>query len=103
MSPPAVAYRFSADRGGAHPTEHLAGYRGYLQADGNAGYNALYRHPKTKAPRDVVDVGCWSHARRKFTDILEKNPSPIAAEAVVRIAELFAIKRTIKGAPPDER
>jgi transposase len=102
-SPPAVAYRFSADRGGAHPAEHLAGYRGYLQADGYAGYNALYRHPKSKAPRDIVEVGCWSHARRKFTDILEKNPSPIAAEAVVRIAELFAIERTIKGAPPDDR
>jgi transposase len=72
MSPPAVAFRFSADRGGAHPAEHLADYQGYLQADGFAGYNALYRDPKTKAPRDVVEVGCWSHARRKFTDILEK-------------------------------
>jgi hypothetical protein len=27
--------------------------------------------------------------------------SPIAAEAVVRIAELFAIERDIKGAPPN--
>tara|TARA_B100000378_G_scaffold139715_1_gene112958 strand:- start:157 stop:1131 length:975 start_codon:yes stop_codon:yes gene_type:complete len=102
-SPPAVAFRFSADRGGAHPAEHLAGYQGYLQADGFAGYNALYRDPKTKAPRDIVEVGCWSHSRRKFTDILEKSPSPIAAEAVVQIAELFAIERDIKGAPPDER
>ena len=103
MSPPAVAFRFSADRGGVHPAQHLAGYQGYLQADGFAGYNALYRDPRTKAPRDIVEVGCWSHARRKFTDILDKSPSPIAAEAVVRIAELFAIERDIKGAPPDER
>ncbi|WP_262503716.1 IS66 family transposase [Sphingobium xenophagum] len=103
MSPPAVAFRFSADRGGAHPAEHLADYQGRLQADGFAGYNALYRDPKTKAPRDIVEVGCWAHSRRKFTDILEKNPSPSAADAVVRIAELFAIERDIKGAPPDER
>jgi transposase len=103
MSPPAVTYRFSTDRSGSHPAEHLAGYRGYLQADGFAGYNALYRDPKTRAPRAIVEVGCWSHARRKFTDILEKTPSPIAAEAVVRIAELFAIERDIKGAPPDAR
>src|SRR3546814_10460061 len=81
----------------------LAGYRGYLQADGYAGYNSLYHDPKTKAPRGVIEVGCWAHARRKFTDILEKNPSPVAAEAVVRISELFAIERDIKGAPPDER
>lgn len=74
MEPPAVAYRFSADRGGHHPAAHLANYRGYLQADGFAGYNALYRDPKTKAPRDVVEVGCWAHARRKFTDVLDKTP-----------------------------
>jgi transposase len=103
MSPPAVAFRFTTGRGGEHPAAHLAGYRGYLQADGYAGYNVLYGDPKTKAPRGVTEVGCWAHARRKFTDILEKTPSPIAAEAVVRIAELFAIEREIKGAPPDER
>lgn len=54
-------------------------------------------------PRDIVEVGCWSHVRRKFTDILDKSPSPIAAEAVVRIGELFAVERDIKGAPPDTR
>ena len=54
MEPPAVAYRFSADRGGHHPAAHLANYRGYLQADGFAGYNALYREPNTKVLRDVV-------------------------------------------------
>lgn len=103
MSPPAVAFRFTTGRGGEHPAAHLAGYEGYLQADGYAGYNTLYRNPKTKAPRSVTEVGCWAHARRKFTDILEKNPSPVAAEAVVRIGELFVIERGLKGAPPDER
>jgi hypothetical protein len=103
MSPRAVAFRFATGRGGEHVAAHLAGYRGYLQADGYAGYNVLYRDPKTKVPRGVTEVGCWAHARRKFTDVLEKNPSPIAAEAVVRICELFAIEREIKGAPPDER
>jgi transposase len=53
MRPSAVAFRFSADRGGAHPAEHFAGYQGYLQADSFAGYNALYRDTKTKAPRDI--------------------------------------------------
>ncbi len=103
MSPPAVAFRFTTGRGGEHPAAHLAGYRGYLQADGYAGYNVLYRDPKTKAPRGVIEVGCWAHSRRKFTDVLAKTPSPIAAEAVVRIGELFAIERDIKGAPPGER
>lgn len=99
MRPPAVAFRFTTGRGGEHPAAHLAGYRGYLQADGYSGYNRLYRNPS----HVVTEVGCWAHARRKFTDILEKNPSPIAAEAVVKIGELFAIEREIRGAPPDER
>lgn len=63
----------------------------------------LYHDPKTKAPRGVIEVGCWAHARRKFTDILEQNPQPVAPEAVVRISELFAIERDIKVSPPDER
>jgi len=103
MSPRVVAFRFSEDRGGEHPAAHLAGYQGYFQADAFPGYNALYRDPKTKAPRGVVEVGCWAHVRRKFTDILNKSPSPIAAEAIVRIGELFAIERDINGAPPDTR
>lgn len=103
MSPPAVAFRFTTDRSGKHPAAHLAGYRGYLQADGYAGYNILYRDAKTKTAGDVSEVGCWAHARRKFTDILEKNPSPVAAEAVIRVGELFAIERDIKGAAPDRR
>jgi hypothetical protein len=41
MSPPAVAFRFTTGRGGKHPAAHLAGYRGYLQADGYAGYNRI--------------------------------------------------------------
>lgn len=36
-----------------------------------------------------------AHARRKFTDVLDKTPSLVAAEAVVRIAELFAIEREL--------
>ena len=73
MSPPAVAFRFTTGRGDEHLAAHLAGYEGYLHVDGYAGYNTLYRTPKTKAPRSVTEVGCWAHARRKFTDILEKK------------------------------
>lgn len=32
-------------------------YQGYLLADGFAGYNALYRDPKTNAPKNIVEVG----------------------------------------------
>ncbi len=97
-SPPVVVYRYSADRRALHPEAHVKGYQGYFQADAYAGYNQLYRD-------GVKEVGCWAHVRRHFNDIHEatKGQSPIAAEALVRIGELYAIERRIRGLPADER
>ena len=41
-APPAAAYFYSPDRGGQHPADHMAGFSGFLQADGYAGFEALY-------------------------------------------------------------
>ena len=41
--PPAAWYRFTTDRKGEHPVEHLAEYRGWMHADGYSGFNDLYR------------------------------------------------------------
>ena len=41
--PPAVVYRYSPDRKGEHPRSHLAGFRGFLQADGYSGFGPLYK------------------------------------------------------------
>ncbi len=111
-SPPAVVFRFSRDRGGEHPTGHLTGWQGILQADAYAGYNQLY-DPK-RSPGPVTSALCWSHARRKFFELADvesnirkgkspKDISPIAFEAVKRIDALFKIERDINGRSPDER
>jgi transposase len=46
-APPAARYRFSGDRKGQHPTDHLARYRRWMHADGHAdghaGFGDLYR------------------------------------------------------------
>jgi transposase len=41
--------------------------------------------------------------RRKFYDISQSHPSPIAGEALRRIGELYAIEAQIRGQPPDRR
>ena len=41
-APPAVWFAYTPDRKGKWPAEHLAAFNGTLQADGYAGYNALY-------------------------------------------------------------
>lgn len=97
QAPPAVWYRYSPDRKGERPRAHLQGYAGILQADGYSGYEALY------ADGAIQEAACWAHARRKFYDVLQMAPSPIAAEAIRRIGELYAIERAIRGQAPAER
>lgn len=95
--PPAVWYRYSPDRKGEHPQAHLKGFRGILQADGYAGYGPVFEGDQ------VVEAACWAHARRKFYDLYVTERSPLAAEAIRRIGELYAIEREIRGRRPSER
>lgn len=44
-----------------------------------------------------------AHIRRKFYDLMEAHQSPIATEAVERIAALYQIEREIRGRSPGQR
>jgi len=94
---PAVWFAYSADRGGEHPERHLTMFRGALQADAYAGFNQLYKDGQ------IQEVACWAHVRRKFYDLDQAHASPLAREALERIAGLYAIEDEIRGRPPDER
>ena len=94
---PAVWFAYSPDRKGEHPANHLARFCGTLQADGFAGFNRLYE------TGSVIESACWAHVRRKFHDLFEAHASPIAKEALERIATLYGIEKEIRGRPPDER
>lgn len=101
--PPAAFYRYSADRCGIHAQALLGTCRGFLHADGYAGFDALYQPTTPAGDAPLVEVSCWSHARRKFYDVHHATPSPIALEALQRIAALFAIESGIKGQAPERR
>jgi transposase len=77
--------------------EHLAGFSGILQVDGYGAYAELAQRS------DVVLAFCWSHVRRNFYEIQAKTPAPIATEALVRIAPLYAIEANIRGLSADDR
>lgn len=100
-APPAVVYRYSPDRKGEHPRRHLAQFRGFLHADGYAGFGPLYQADGGK-PANIAEVFCWSHVRRKFHDV-HLTGSPLAKEALDRIGRLFDIERAAHGLPPDMR
>ena len=66
--PPAAFYRYSADRKGERPREHLAGFSGVMHADAFAGYDALYRSAPGQ-PTRIQHAACWAHARRKLFEV----------------------------------
>ncbi len=101
-APPAAAYFYSPDRGGAHPATHLASFAGFLQADGYTGFAALYDEARTK-PGPITEVACWAHCRREFFDQWEHTKSPVAREALDRIAAIYAIEAKAAFAPAAER
>ena len=80
--PPAALFRYSRDRSGDHPLEHLRSFAGILQADAYAGYNRLYDHGRSPGP--VTAAFCWAHGRRRFYEL----------------ADIAAGKRRGKRAPP---
>jgi transposase len=97
---PAAAYVYSEDRRGEHPTEHLATFSGTLQVDGYAGFGKLVEARKDASLRLAF---CWAHARRPFYEFYTSSQSPLAAEVLARIANLYAIEADIRGQPPDVR
>jgi transposase len=97
---PAAAYVYSEDRQGEHPAAHLKGFRGLLQVDGYAGFRRLVGQAANDGPQLAF---CWAHARRKFYDIHKATQSPLAAQALQRIAALYAIEADIRGKPAAER
>jgi transposase len=100
---PAAFYLYSPDRRGEHAEALLGACRGFLHADGYAGFNTLYApEPKTGAPR-LIEVACWAHARRKLYDVHVATSSPAAEEALEKIAELFQIEADIAGRSPKAR
>jgi transposase len=97
-APPASWYhRFSPDRKGQHPKDHLAGYRGWMHADGYAGFEDIYRSS------DIHEVACMVHCRRKFVDVHRAQGSAIADEAIRRIEQLCPIEKEARGSPPGRR
>ena len=99
--PPGVVYFYADGRAGAHAADFLTGFSGILQVDGYAGYKQLTRSGRNGGP--ILLANCWSHARRKLKEIFDASGSPIAAEGLKQIAELYRIEADIRGLESDQR
>lgn len=86
---PIILFDYCQSRGGKHAQAFLGDWCGTLMVDDFSGYKALFA-------QGVTELGCWAHARRKFFDLHAANKSTIAADALQRIAALYAIEQTAK-------
>ena len=86
-----VLYQYHPTRSAQVPLRYLSGYRGYLQTDDYSGYDAL------AAEAGITHVGCWAHARRKFTDAQKGGgKSGSAQTALAFIARLYKAEKELR-------
>lgn len=84
--PAIIVFDYQSGRAGAHARAFLGTWRGHLMVDDYAGYKALFAD-------GVTELACLAHVRRKFFELHAANGSPVAAEALRRIAMLYAIEQ----------
>jgi transposase len=71
-----------------------------LQVDGYAGFKRL---AGDLTDGSVTLAFCWAHMRRPFYEFFTSTKSPLAAEVLARIREVYAIEADIRGQPADYR
>jgi transposase len=94
---PGVAYDFCIGRGAKYPMAFLHRWAGTLVRDEFKGYESVLRQ------EGRTGAGCLAHARRKFDELIKVNQSPVALQAVQRIALIYRVEREAQGLTADER
>ncbi len=96
-----VAYVFAEDRADKRAKDIFEGFVGILQVDGYAGYDGLTDPSRSGGAATLAF--CFAHARRKIYDVHVATKSPIAAQALLRIAAFYEIEERIRGKSESER
>lgn len=97
---PIVLFEYQPDRSAKRPKEFLKGFKGYIHSDGYQCYHTI--------SNDIVNCGCWSHARRKFDEALKvlKPSEQLGSKALEGKSycdRLFAIEKELAECTNEER
>ena len=88
-----VWYEYHTTRAAYNARTFLEGYAGYLQTDGYEGYDAAVRDMP-----DIIHVGCFAHARRKFFEASKASgKSQSAQEGIKHIRKLYLLEDELRG------
>lgn len=102
-SPPIVLYEYQKTRNASHPQIFLDGYKGTLVTDGYQVY-----HKISNENPDIHVAGCWSHARRRFANVVkalgkEKSKNSLANDALKQIALIYKTDNELLALTPEDR
>lgn len=89
----AVVYDYTSTRERAGPEKFLSTYKGYLQLDAYPAYDKFFTEPA----RELVEVGCFAHARRHIYQARETDPARMGA-VLAYIAQLYAVEKRARQA-----
>jgi transposase len=82
-----TVFDFCLGRGRDGPLKFLGQWEGILQTDGYQAYDGV-------GGPELVHIGCWAHARRKFVDAIKVSPQDAeAVKMVVRMDAVFLVDR----------
>jgi transposase len=95
-----VIYNYRETREGRHPEAFLKDFTGFAHTDGYQAYHNL--------SDNITVVGCWSHARRPWENLLkampeDKREGSDAEKGIAYINALFWWERRFKNLEPGER
>lgn len=94
---PGVIYDFCAGRGAKYPMAFLHEWEGTITCDDYKGYDAVFRAERR------TEAGCLAHARRKFDELAKAHASPVAVQALQRIAGLYRIEQEARAMTAADR
>jgi transposase len=95
---PVILYDYTKTRARAGPEEFLKGYRGHLQVDAYGGYDAFFKNPA----RGLIEVACWSHARRYYFKALDSDQARMGP-VLLLIAQLYRVEEQAREWSAEER
>lgn len=87
-----IVFDLSLSRSGSNAETRLFQYEGLIQTDGYSGYSKL------RNSENIDCLGCLTHARRKFDEVLKisKNKEGIAAQAIEKLKPLYALEAMMR-------
>lgn len=96
---PVVFFECHAGRGARYPLSFLSQWAGgYLVTDDYDAYKSV-----AKENPGIINVGCWSHVRRRFAELYKANEDPRAGFVLKAIGRMFYLEDSIRQCSPEKK